>query len=65
MKFFVNEACIGCGLCAGTCPEGFVMNERGTAEAIPGEIAPALEASAEEALENCPVSAIEKTTGGK
>ena len=20
MKYFVNDGCIGCGLCAGTCP---------------------------------------------
>ncbi len=25
MKYKVNETCIGCGLCASTCPEAFSM----------------------------------------
>ena len=27
MKYFVNDGCIGCGLCAGTCPDVFSMSE--------------------------------------
>ena len=60
MKFHVNENCIGCGLCEGTCPAVFSMTAAGVAEAIPGEVAPGDEAAAHEALENCPASAIEE-----
>ncbi len=58
MKFSVNDNCIGCGLCAGTCPEVFHMDD-GHAAAAPGPVSPALEPSAREAMENCPVNAIE------
>ncbi|KAF5050277.1 ferredoxin [Oscillibacter valericigenes] len=58
MKFFVNESCIGCGLCTGTCPEVFAMTDAGVAEAISDEVDAALEAPANEALEGCPVGAI-------
>ena len=27
-----KDTCIGCGLCEGTCPEVFRINEEGTAE---------------------------------
>lgn len=58
MKFSVNDNCISCGLCAGTCPEVFHM-DGGHAVAAPDPVAPALEPSAREAMENCPVNAIE------
>jgi len=60
MKYYVNESCIGCGLCASTCPEVFSMNDAGTAVAIEGEVdEPNLE-SAAEACSGCPVAAIEE-----
>lgn len=60
MKYHVNENCIGCGLCAGTCPEIFEMTDAGTAQALDIEAEGVTAASAGEALDNCPVSAIEK-----
>jgi len=60
MKFHVNGNCIGCGLCVSTCPEVFSMTDENTAQAKEGETPAALEASAQEAQENCPVSAIEQ-----
>ena len=60
MKYVVNEGCIGCGLCAGTCPEVFSMGDDGLAVAIDAEVpAEALDTAAE-AKENCPVGTIEE-----
>ncbi len=55
----VNEECIGCGLCPEICPEVFKMRETGFAEAQSEDIPEELKESAEEAMESCPVSAIE------
>ena len=40
MNATVNDACIGCGLCAGTCPEVFSMGDDGFAHggAVPEEL---------------------------
>ena len=60
MKYIVNDDCIGCGLCAGICPEVFALTDGGMAAAITAEIPDAVLGSAEEAKDGCPVSAIEK-----
>lgn len=57
MKAVINRSgCIGCGLCAGTCPEVFQMADDGLAE-VCGEVDENRE-GAEEARDNCPVSVI-------
>lgn len=38
MKYRVNNACIGCGFCAATCPDIFEMNgDRRAVAARPGK----------------------------
>ena len=46
MKAIVNEGCIGCGLCASTCPAVFTL-EDGVAVAMAGD------------RDGCPVSVID------
>ena len=58
MKATVSEDCIGCGLCESTCPEVFSIGDEGTAEVIVDEVPEENEARAQEAADNCPVSAI-------
>jgi len=53
-----EENCIGCGLCADTCPEVFEMNDekaRMKMDDIPDNLAE----TCREAAENCPVEAIQ------
>ena len=59
MKYRVNEECIGCGLCAGTCPEVFSMGD-GVAVAIETDVPEEAIDSAAEAKDGCPVGAIEE-----
>ena len=60
MKYFVNENCIGCGLCTNVCPEIFAMSNEGTAIASGNEVSPEQMDSAKEAANGCPVDAIEE-----
>lgn len=60
MKYFVNDNCIGCGLCASICPEVFEMTDEGVAKASEMDVDTAQEASAQEAMDGCPVGAIEE-----
>lgn len=60
MRYFVNDSCIGCGMCAGTCPEIFSMTDEGVAKAKDGDVPVELEDSARRACEECPVGAIEE-----
>uniref|UniRef100_UPI0040577888 ferredoxin n=1 Tax=Agathobacter sp. TaxID=2021311 RepID=UPI0040577888 len=59
MKYYVNENCIGCGLCPSACPEVFSMTDAGVAKAIEGDVPKDAEDEAKAAMENCPVDAIE------
>lgn len=52
-----RQGCIGCGLCASTCPEVFRMADDGLAE-VYSDLQSDTEDSAEEAAENCPVDVI-------
>ena len=60
MKYIVNDGCIGCGLCEGTCPQVFSMTDSGTAKAIDADVPAECEADAAQAMSGCPVSAIEQ-----
>ena len=58
MKAEVNQTgCIGCGVCAATCPEVFRMCDDGLAEAYQ-PIEAILLSKAQDARDNCPVSVI-------
>ena len=59
MKFFVNDRCIGCGLCTNTCPEVFDMKDDGVAAAVHAPEGNEEITRAREAQQNCPVDAIE------
>ena len=59
MKAFIDQdGCIGCGLCADTCPTVFSMGGEGVAEVHSNPVPEADEAAARDAADNCPVSVI-------
>ncbi len=58
MKYVVSDECIGCGLCAFTCPEVFSINAEGKSVAISEDVPPQYREKAAEARDNCPVGAI-------
>lgn len=60
MVFYVNDNCIGCGLCAGLCPEVFELNDDGLSHVIAPATTPETQKQARQALEECPVDAIEE-----
>ncbi len=60
MKYTVSDSCIGCGMCAGTCPEVFSIGDDGKAHAAAGDVPAGAEGTAAEAQSSCPVQAIEQ-----
>lgn len=60
MKYTVNENCIACGLCTDLCPQVFSLGDEGTAVAIESDVPAEAAESAAEAMDSCPVSAIEE-----
>jgi len=52
-----QELCTGCGVCADTCPEVFVLDDD-TARVIVNEVPEEARESCREAAESCPVEAI-------
>ena len=60
MRYYVNEKCISCGLCASICPEVFSMNKEGVAVATQSVVSKNELESADEAKDSCPVDAIQE-----
>lgn len=56
MKYYVNDQCIGCGMCEGLCPEIFELVD---GVAVAKDVQTDSEKAAE-AMESCPVDAIEE-----
>lgn len=59
MKATIDKSlCIGCGLCADTCPRVFEMRDDGFSHVILEPIPPEQQDCTLEAVEICPVTAI-------
>lgn len=56
-KFYVDDTCIGCGLCTTTAPENFALSGDKAYVSKQPET-PEEDAAATDALEACPVQAI-------
>lgn len=63
MKYTVNDNCIGCGVCAELCPDVFHLEDDGLSHVIADPKDDDTKVLAEQALESCPVSAIEHGEG--
>lgn len=59
MKVTVSDECIGCGLCESTAADVFAINDDGVAEVVIDEVSADDEDAVQEAVDNCPVGAIE------
>ena len=53
-----RSGCIGCGLCAETCPAVFRMADDGLAEVHADPVPAGEEGAVQESADNCPVSVI-------
>jgi len=53
-----EEQCIGCGACAGTCPEVFRLKPEGKAEVINGVNYDDYKEKIQTAVSSCPTQAI-------
>ncbi len=53
-----QEECIGCGACAGTCPEVFRLGDSGKSEVYVDEIKSEWEDAVRAAADGCPMGAI-------
>lgn len=63
MEIKVNkEKCLICGMCASMNPNVFKFNDEGLVEADNSEITEENKEEVKEAMENCPVGAIEEET---
>lgn len=58
MKAKVNDGCISCGFCVGTCPDVFRFNAEEVAEAY-GEVTEENLEAVQDARDGCPVAVID------